>query len=576
MAFKGQFDFGGYATKINLKCKDGRTIKHGAFKGNDGQTVPLVWQHLHNVPTNVLGHAILEHRADGVYCYGVFNDSESGRAAKSVVQHGDVKALSIFANELNQNGSHVLDGNIREVSLVFVGSNPGAYIEPLSIAHGDDGYVDSDEEAFICMGLAPMSVKSQQQLEHAADASSGGGDRTVQEIWDGLDQDEKDVVAIIISQAVDGNTSMKQSALEEGDETFMKHNVWDQTGGQDDGVYVSPEQFAVILKDAGKPNSSFKTSFLAHAGEYGIDDIEFFLPDARTVGDTPTLIKRRTEWVSSIIDGTKHTPFSRIKTLFADITADSARAKGYAVKGAVKVEEVIKALKRVTTPTTVYKKQKLDHDDVIDITDFDVVAFLKAEMRIMLDEEVARAILISDGRLISDPDKIAEDHLRPIYKEADLFVHRVVLATDADTFALIDAIIESRTEYEGTGNPVLFTTPAILTRMLLLKDTTKRRIYATQAELEAALRVSKIIEVPVMSGISREDDDDEDVTLNLIAILVNPKDYTIGADKGGQLGLFDDFDIDVNQHKYLMETRISGCLTMPKSAIIIEQIADAG
>ncbi|HAQ03001.1 TPA: phage major capsid protein [Candidatus Nomurabacteria bacterium] len=572
-------DFSGYATKNGIKCKDGRTIMRDAFAECDGITVPLVWQHLHNEPSNILGHAILENREDGVYTYGVFNDTPNGQNAKIAVEHGDIKALSIYANELVEKSKSVMHGVIREVSLVMAGANAGALIENVSIAHGDGTETDLDDEVIIFTGLA---------LEHADtspadDSKTTGNDETVQEVFDTLSEKQKTVVyALIAEVSSQSEDDMAQSEDDDPDNTIkhttgdknMKQNVFDKTDPETNLESLSHAQFDSIISTA-KECGSFRTSFLAHAVDYGIENIDYLFPDAKTLTNSPDMIQRRMEWVTVFMNGTKHTPFSRIKSVHADITAEEARAKGY-LKGGLKKDEVITLLKRITTPWTVYKKQKLDRDDIIDITDLDVVAWMKAEMRVMLDEELARACLISDGRGVEDDDKISETNIRPIYKDADLYAHKVRVDADVEADEIIDAIIRARKEYKGSGNPVLFTTADFVNDMLLLKDTLGRRIYGTLAELEAALRVSKIVEVEVMEGVTRQSTDTTPVTLNLLGILVNLNDYTIGADKGGGISMFDDFDIDYNQYKYLLETRCCGALTKPKSALVIEQVATAG
>ena len=573
-----KYDFSGYATKNNIKCTDGRIIHKDAFKDNDGGTVPLVWQHLHNEPTNILGHALLENREDGVYAYGVFNNSPAGQNAKLLVQNGDITHLSIYANNLVEKSKNVVHGAIREVSLVVSGANPGAVIEHLTMAHSDGSSFEVEDEAVIFTDsqIEISEIKhqngteeqmGQKILEHAEE-------ETVEDVFNTLSEKQKNVVYALIAEIVSDEEDLKQS--DEGDENEMKHNVFDgSTFNKDQGPTLTHAQIKTIFDDA-VACGSLRESFLAHAGTYGIDNIDYLFPDAKTVTGEPTWIKRRTEWVSSVLSGTRHTPFSRIKSVHADITADAARAKGY-IKGNLKKEEVFGLLKRTTTPTTIYKKQKLDRDDVIDITDLNVVAWLKAEMRLMLDEELARAILIGDGRDAESEDKINPVNIRPIYSDDALYAPRVLLESTETIEDFIEAVIRSRENYEGSGSPVLYTTTSLLTDMLLLKASGDgRRMYATQAELEAALRVSRIVEVPVMSGVSRDITVPAPATLNLKGILVNLSDYTVGADKGGEVSMFDDFDIDYNQMKYLIETRCSGALTLPKSAIIFEQTAAAG
>ena len=565
-----KYDFSGYATKNDLKCTDGRTIRQDAFKDNHGKTVPLVWQHLHNDPMNILGHALLENREDGVYAYCTFNDSPTGQNAKTAVEHGDITSLSIYANELLQRAKDVLHGAIKEVSLVLAGANPGAFIDNVTFRHGDDSEI-LDDEAIIYMDQ-PLTLG---EVQHA-----DGGDRTIQDIFDSFTEDQKQVVYFMVGQAISdsgGAASHSDDGVrlihsELGGQKTMKLNAFEMYGDgkQKRRETLTHAQMQEIFADAQKCGS-LKESFLAHITTYGIKDIDYLFPDAKTVTPTPEMISRDMEWVAGVISGTRHTPFSRIKSMAADITADEARALGY-VKGSLKKEEVISLLKRTTDPTTIYKKQKLDRDDIIDITDFDVVAWLKAEMRVMLDEELARVILIGDGRDPESADKISETNIRPIYTDDDTYAHHIALAADLETEEIIDAIIRARKYYKGTGNPALYIGTDILTDMILLKDSTGRRLYGTITELAAALRVSKIVEVNLFDDKTRTDD--EDVDLALIGILVNLSDYTVGADKGGAINMFDDFDIDYNQYKYLMETRCSGALTKPKSALVIEQIIE--
>jgi HK97 family phage prohead protease len=560
-----KYDFSGYATKNDLKCTDGRTIRRDAFKHNDGQRVPLVWQHMHNEPTNVLGHAVLENRPDGVYTYGKFNDTEAGQNAKKLVQHGDIKALSIYANQLKQQGSSVLHGAIREVSLVLTGANPGAYIDNLNFAHADGTYVMDETEAIIYTGLE-FENEEKPQMKHE-EKEIAHSEKTVKDVFDAMTEEQKNVVYFMIGTALEGTEDEEVEHSDNGG-VQMKKNVFDTE--QENTNFLSHADFKGIVEDSKNFNGSLKAAMLAHAVTYGIEDIDFLFPDARTLADNPRFISREMGWVAGVLSGTHHTPFSRIKSVFADITADEARALGY-IKGNLKKEEVIKLLKRVTTPTTIYKKQKLDRDDVVDITDMDVVSWLKAEMRMMLDEEIARAVLIGDGRDAASDDKINEENIRPIFTDNDLYSHHVQVADNMTTLALIDEIVKAREFYKGTGNPTFYTTTKVLTDMLLLKDTLNRRLYPTKAELVSALLVKDIVEVPVMADVVRDAGPSVGET-SLIGILVNLKDYNIGADKGGAVNMFDDFDIDYNQQKYLIETRISGALTVPKSALVIERL----
>ena len=588
-------DFSGYATKANLKCSDGLTIKPEAFKHMDGMKIPLVWQHIHNDTNNVLGHGILQARDDGMYVYAYFNDTDAGIRAKKIVKHGDVDSLSIWANKLVKQSSQVLHGVIREVSLVLSGANPGAKIDWVSVAHSDGDVEVFDDEAIITMGL-PIEF---EDLSHADDSDEESDeedesdeDETIEDVLNTLNAKQKRAVAVVVGAAVaesqsnsdddedesDDSDSVKQSSTDDNDEGNLNHqegndemsrNVFEQkTDGQEvlHGSVMSPrpsltgDQIAAIFADAEK-GGSLKDSFLAHAAEYGIEDIDFLFPDAKTLQNTPHLLARRTEWVAGVMNGTKHSPFSRVKSLVADVTADEARAKGY-VKGNLKKEEVVKLLKRVTTPTTVYKKQKLDRDDIVDITDLDVVAWLKWEMRFMLEEELARAILVGDGREPEDEDKIDEEKLRPIAWDHEMYAHPITVPANTQPDGLVEVILRSRKNYRGSGSPALYTSDDILTDMMLLKDKMGRRLYNTEAELAAALRVSKIVVADVF-----EDQPD------LLGVIVNLMDYVIGADKGGQINMFDDFDIDYNQQKYLIETRISGALVKPKSALVLKRVS---
>ena len=574
-----KYDFSGWATRNNIKCSDGRTILRDAFKHNDGQTVPLVWNHQHNESANVLGHAVLENREEGVYAYCTFNDTEAGKNAKLLVEHGDVTALSIYANQLKQNGSNVMHGTIREVSLVLAGANPGAFIDSI-IRHGEF----CEDEAVIYTGenlsLEHADQKPSDKDDKAGEDDKGDGkvegnkEKTIKDVVDSMSEEQKNVLYALVGQALEGK-EMAQSAIEEnnniedGGEQEMKHNVFEgrETDKKD---VLSHDAMETIFKDA-KRYGSLKESFLAHADTYGIKDIEWLFPDAKNVNMPPDFIKRDDSYVQKVMRGVHHVPFSRIKSMHADITADQARAKGY-IKGKLKKEEVFTLLKRTTTPTTIYKKQKLDRDDVVDITDFDVVAWLKMEMRMMLDEEIARAILVGDGRLSSDDDKINEMCIRPIAKDADLYcVKAPVTVASAATEeeiakAFIRTVIKSRKEYKGSGSPTLFTTEDVLTNCLLLEDKNGRIIYDTVEKLATALRVKEIVTVEVMEGAKTKVESQDKP---LMALMVNLVDYYVGADKGGAVNMFDDFDIDYNQQKYLMETRCSGALVKPYSAIAV-------
>lgn len=574
---KQKYDFSGWATRNGLKCSDGRTIMKDAFQHNDGQTVPLVWNHQHNDHMNILGHALLENRKEGVYAYCTFNDTDSGKNAKQLVEHGDVSALSIYANQLKQQGGNVLHGAIKEVSLVLAGANPGAFIDSI-IRHGEE----STEECIIFTGDEIELYHAEETLNHKeeeikmADGTknpAGEAEETVQDVFETLTEKQKTVVYALIGQALEeaeAGGEIQQSEIDEikGDLAFMKHNLFDgDTTGPD---VLSHADMTAIITDA-KRYGSLKEAALAH----GITNIDFLFPDATTLDGTPSFIQRDMGWVSDVMNKTHHTPFSRIKSIFANITEDDARAKGY-ITGALKKEEVFSLLKRTTSPTTIYKKQKLDRDDVVDITDFDVVAWLKGEMRMMLDEEIARAVLVGDGRLNSSDDKINEANIRPIWKDEDLYTIKQAVSVaatataDQTAKAFIRAAIKSRKLYKGSGNPVLYTTEDVLTDCLLMEDTTGRVIYETVEKLATALRVSKIVTVPVMDGLTRVDTDTK--TRTLMGIIVNLADYNIGADKGGAVNMFDDFDIDYNAQKYLIETRCSGALVTPYSAIALEKL----
>lgn len=569
-----KYDFSGWATRNNIRCSDGRTILKDAFKHNDGQMVPLVWNHDHNDPLNVLGHALLENRDEGVYAYCTFNDTDAGRNAKALVEHGDVTALSIYANQLKQQGPNVLHGAIREVSLVLAGANPGAFIDSI-IRHGEE----SDEEAIIYTGENLVLEHSQHTIvnDKKLDAikdnfTPPSGDKkeekTVQDVFDTLNEEQKTVVYALIGQALDGANQNENNEKEGNDD--MKHNVFDQDQKEKENV-LTHSDMETIISD-GKRYGSLKDSFLAHAQEYGIENIDFLFPEAKNVNNQPDFIKRDDSYVQKVLRGVHHTPFSRIKSTHANITADEARAKGY-IKGNLKKEEVFTLLKRSTTPTTIYKKQKMDRDDIVDITDFDVVAYIKAEMRMMLDEEIARAILVGDGRSTASDDKINEQNIRPIAKDDDLYTIKQTVAVakdateDAVAKAFIRTVIKSRKEYKGSGSPTLFTTEDMLTNCLLLEDNNGRIIYDSVDKLATTLRVKEIVPVEIMEGVTRTAGSK---TLPLMALLVNLNDYYVGADKGGAINMFDDFDIDYNQEKYLIETRISGALVKPYSAIAYE------
>ena len=555
-----KYDFSGWVTRNNIKCSDGRTICQDAFKDDDRREVPLVWNHNHDNPENVLGKIILENRPEGVYGYGFFNDTNSAKQAKALVEHKDVNSLSICANNLKQNGGKVLHGKIREVSLVLAGANPGAFIDTV-IRHGeemeDEAVIYNDEE--ISLYHADEENKETKPKSNKTDS-----EETVADVFDTLSEKQKNVVYAIIGAALEDAADEEDES--EGGSEEMKHNVFDVNDKNEDTL-MHAEQLGTILKDA-KRYGSLKESFLAHADDYGIESIDFLFPDAKSVTPTPEFIKRDTGWVSDFMGAVGRTPFARIKSVFADITEDAARAKGY-FKGKMKKDEVFSLLKRTTDPTTVYKKQRMDRDDVIDITDFDVVSWIKGEMRLMLDEEIARAALIGDGRLASDDDHINTNNIRPIVSDADLYTIKTTVtvasaATEDDIAkAFIRAAIKARKDYKGSGNPVLYTTEDFLNNMLLLTDEMGRDLYDSVEKLAKKLRVSRIVTVEVMEGLQNSSGKD------VVGIIVNPMDYRIGADKGGAINMFDDFDIDYNQQKYLIETRCSGALVKPYSAIAL-------
>ena len=573
MAYEG-YDFAGYATRYGVPCADGRIIDKTAFLQNNGKKVPLVYNHQHNDISNVLGHAFLECREDGVYAYGYFNDTDRGVEAKNQVIHGDLDSLSIWANRLQESGNpprkHVAHGDIKELSLVLAGANPGAFIEEI-VAHSDEeGY-----EAFIYSGdsleLNHSEGETEKEDKPMADTNKEQEpeSKSAKEVFDEMTEEQKQVAIAIAGQAVEealkerGIDPEKDDDDEGGEE--MGHSCFDNTG--EDTNVLSHDDMATIVKEAEK-TGRMSDAFLAH----GIENIEYLFPDAQTINGAPDFIKRNDEWVNDVMNNVHHTPFSRIKSVFADITEDEARAKGY-IKGKLKKEEVFSLLKRTTTPQTIYKKQKIDRDDYIDIVDLDVVAWIKTEMRMMLDEEIARAILVGDGRLASSDDKISEDHIRPIWTDADLYTIKAAVNITKDSTsaeiakAFIVEAIRSRVQYKGSGTPTLYAPDTIITECLLLEDKNGRMIYDTLDKLATVLRVSKIVPVPVMENLARTK---ETFTYKLLGIIVNLKDYNVGADKGGAVNMFDDFDIDYNAMKYLIETRCSGAMIKPYGAIAIE------
>ena len=594
-----KYDFHGWATRNDLRCSDGRIIRRDAFKHCDGKIVPLVWNHRHDDPTNVLGHALLENREDGVYAYCAFNDSEAGKAARLLVEHGDISALSIFANGLKQDGSNVLHGDIKEVSLVLAGANPGASIANV-IRHGetveDEADIYTGEDFIVGMEEDKKNIEhSDSDMKEKKEVDSD--DKTVADVLKTFTTDQQKVLYQLVTDALAAKDEAQDEAQDEtnekkdennknGGNNTMKHNVFDNSE-QNENV-LQHDDFQAIISDA-KRYGSMREAFenyakdhdvdineLTHSADYGIENIGYLFSDDKAITREPIMVSRNMDWVAKFTNSVRHTPFSRIKSLFANITEDDARAKGY-IKGNVKKEEVFTLLKRSTTPTTVYKKQKIDRDDVIDIVDFDVVAWLKREMRVMLDEEIARAALVGDGRVSSSDDKIDPIHIRPIWTDDDFYtIKQTVSVASSDnesTIAknFIKQCIKARKNYKGSGNPTLYTTEDMLTDMLLLEDTTGRVIYESAAKLATTLRVKEIVTVPVMENLTRTDDNSKVHTL--LGIIVNPNDYTIGADKGGAVNMFDDFDIDYNQQKYLIETRCSGALTLPYSAIAVEKVS---
>lgn len=594
-----KYDFHGWATRNDLRCSDGRIIRRDAFKHCDGKIVPLVWNHRHDDPTNVLGHALLENREDGVYAYCAFNDSEAGKAARLLVEHGDISALSIFANGLKQDGSNVLHGDIKEVSLVLAGANPGASIANV-MRHGET--VEDEADIYTGEDFIVGMEEDKKNIEHSdSDMKEKKevdlDDKTVADVLKTFTPDQQKVLYQLVTDALAAKDEAQDEAQDEtnekkdennknGGNNTMKHNVFDNSE-QNENV-LQHDDFQAIISDA-KRYGSMREAFenyakdhdvdineLTHSADYGIENIGYLFSDDKAVTREPIMVSRNMDWVAKFTNSVRHTPFSRIKSLFANITEDDARAKGY-IKGNVKKEEVFTLLKRSTTPTTVYKKQKIDRDDVIDIVDFDVVAWLKREMRVMLDEEIARAALVGDGRVSSSDDKIDPIHIRPIWTDDDFYtIKQTVSVASSDnesTIAknFIKQCIKARKNYKGSGNPTLYTTEDMLTDMLLLEDTTGRVIYESTAKLATTLRVKEIVTVPVMENLTRTDDTSKVHTL--LGIIVNPYDYTIGADKGGAVNMFDDFDIDYNQQKYLIETRCSGALTLPYSAIAVEKVS---
>ena len=565
-----KYDFSGWATKNNLRCSDGRTIMKDAFKHNDGQTVPLVWNHQHNDPLNVLGHALLENRPDGVYAYCTFNDTDAGKNAKTLVEHGDVTALSIYANQLKQNGGNVQHGVIREVSLVLAGANPGAFIDSI-LRHGEA----SDEEGVIYTGENIELYHADEEIqndkkEEGEKVEENKKEKTVQDVVDSMSEEQKNVMYALIGQALEGKKEeVEHSNIDNEGEEEMKHNVFENDNNKKQDNVLTHSEMEAIIKDA-KRYGSLRESCLAH----GIEGIEDLFPNDHNLNREPEIITGRDMgWVAKVMNAVHHTPFSRIKSMQADLREEDARALGY-FKGDLKKEQVFSLLKRSTDPQTIYKKQKLHRDDVIDITDFDVVAFIKREMRMMLEEEIARAILIGDGRLPDDDNRIEQLHIRSIANDEVLYaIHKDVKpaeqTAEAKAKEMIRMAVKARKDYKGSGAPTLFCGEDILVEMLLLEDKNGRRMYESEAQLATAMRVKEIVTVPVMEGAKNKAGNK-----TILGIIVNLKDYNVGADKGGQVAMFEDFDIDYNAQKYLIETRCSGALVKPFSAIVLEEDAE--
>ena len=585
-----KFDFSGWATKNDLTCSDGRTIKHNAFKENDGQRVPLVWQHGHNAVDNVLGHALLENRDEGVYAYCALNDTPAADNAKELVKHGDVKALSIYANRLDQRGADVIHGNIVEVSMVLSGANPGALIDNVALEHSDGSWTESEEEAIIYSGLT-LSHDSGDTTEDTEsmdeDEAYDEDDLTVADVLETLDDDQRLAVAALIEEIsgdVDDDEDFDdedeefdedydedyEEDAEHGDsggDTLMHSNIFEGDARRNVGPHLSHADEEQIFAEARMPGMTLRTAVLAHAADYGIKNPELLFPDATNLDPEPQRVMRENSWVAKVLQGSKHTPFSRVKTQWSNLTADELRAKGY-VKASRKKDVVYEIANRKTEPTTVYNKTKIDRDDVLDITTFNVVAWMQQNLRYSLEEELARAVLIGDGRKVSDENKIKEANIRPIWTDDELFSHKVLIDKDAKTPDIIDAVRRSRKFYKGSGSPVLFTTNAFVCDMLEIKDLNQRYVYETKQAVANALNVTDVIEVEVMEGAKREVGGK---TQNLLGIIVNMQDYTMGSDKGGETSFFEQFDIDFNQQKYLLEARCSGALTKYKSAIVIEK-----
>lgn len=565
-----KYDFSGYATRNGIRCSDGRTIMKDAFIENDGTTVPLVWQHDHSDPSNILGHCKLENRPDGVYAFGVFNDTPAAQDAKMAVRHGDINAMSIYANHVRQESGLVQHGNIREVSLVLSGANPGAFIDNVTIAHGEE-FATLDDEVIIFSGQEfahadSMEETKEKEAPMAEETKNNKNEEnmTVQDVLDTLTPIQQKVVYALIGMAAEGDSGeeVEQSEGDYGMYNAFESNEDTEIRHADEFVH---EELDAVLADARR-NGRLSDSVISHAQNYGITNIDILFPDAQAIRNTPDFYGRRTEWVNAVLNNTQHVPFSRIKSMYADITADEARARGYTLdrnNNKRKIDEVFNVLKRVTTPQTVYKKQKLDRDDIVDITSFDVVAWLKQEMRIMLDEEIARAVLVGDGRDVSDESKIRTDSIRPIAFDDDVYTIKVQVEDADDVTAMIDQVTQAQVNYRGSGTPTFYASPSLIAKMMTQRDQLNHRMYSTRNDLASELSVSNIVDVPILDTAKSEDG------RPVLGLIGNLKDYTIGADRGGNISMFDDFDIDFNQQKYLMETRCSGALTLPKSFIAI-------
>lgn len=579
-----KYDFSGYATKNNVTCSDGRTILENAFIENDGQDVPLVWQHGHTDPENVLGHAKLENRKDGVYAYCELNNSDAGNHARELVRHGDINALSIYANRLSQKGRDVIHGNIVEVSLVLSGANPGALIDNVALEHSDGSVEDDLSEAIIYTDAELEHASKEQASSDSSDEDdeTDADDETLAEVLDSMSEKQKTAMYAVISQLVDADdeseTEDEQSEAEHSDDTNDKENtlahtnVFEGTASDTESNTLSHSQIEAIFADARRPGMTLASSFMAHAKDYGIKDPSVLFPDAVKVDREPQRITHQNEWVTTVLNGCKHSPFSRVKTQWSDLTLDTLRAKGYIT--ATKKEDVVYEIAtRVTTPTTVYSRSKMDRDDIIDITDFSVVDWIKRNLREALDEELARAILVGDGRQASDPHKVKTENIRPIWTDNELFSHKVKVGyqdnpTD-QAYSFIDTARRSRKFFRGSGTPTLFTTNSVVCFLLEMKDTQKHYLYETKEALARVLNVAQIVEVEQMEGL--QSDVAGGKKADLWGIITNLSDYTIGADKGGEVTYFENFDIDFNQHKYLYETRASGALTKFKSALVLER-----